>query len=90
MQKEMRARLDSLPRTEASFVEPMECLSVSKLPEGATGYGKSNLMDIAPSRSSRQLVSRCSRGEENLSIDNFPISWTHWRICPQERSWMEN
>jgi hypothetical protein len=34
MQKEMRARLDSLPRTEASFVEPMKCLSVSKLPEG--------------------------------------------------------
>src|ERR1700675_4299735 len=33
-QKEMRARLDSLPRTEASFIEPMECLSVSKLPEG--------------------------------------------------------
>jgi len=34
MQKEIRARLDSLPRTEASFVEPMDCLSVSKLPEG--------------------------------------------------------
>jgi len=34
-QKEMRARLDSLPRTEASFIEPMECLSVSELPEGA-------------------------------------------------------
>ncbi len=34
MQREMRARLDSLPKTEASFVEPMECLSVSKLPEG--------------------------------------------------------
>jgi len=34
MQKEIRARLDSLPTTEASFVEPMECLSVSKLPEG--------------------------------------------------------
>src|SRR6266566_6852271 len=34
MQKEIRARLDSLPRTEASFVEPMECLSVSKLPDG--------------------------------------------------------
>src|SRR5438876_11528613 len=34
MQREIRARLDSLPRTEASFVEPMECLSVSKLPEG--------------------------------------------------------
>src|SRR6267378_6408104 len=34
MQKEIRARLDSLPRSEASFVEPMECLSVSKLPEG--------------------------------------------------------
>src|SRR5712692_6953975 len=34
MQKEIRARLNSLPKTEASFVEPMECLSVSKLPEG--------------------------------------------------------
>src|SRR6266481_5907588 len=34
MQKEIRSRLDSLPRTEASFVEPMECLGVSKLPEG--------------------------------------------------------
>jgi len=34
MQKEIRARLDSLPKTEASFVEPMECLSVPKLPEG--------------------------------------------------------
>src|SRR5467141_3282699 len=29
----MRRHLDSLPKTEASFVEPMECLSVSKLPE---------------------------------------------------------
>ena len=34
MQKEIRARLASLRKTEASFVEPMECLSVSKLPEG--------------------------------------------------------
>src|SRR5256885_17029663 len=34
MQKEIRVRLDSLPKTEASLVEPMECLSVSKLPEG--------------------------------------------------------
>src|SRR5260221_5099800 len=34
MQMETRARLESLPKTEASFVEPMECLSVSKLPEG--------------------------------------------------------
>jgi DNA ligase D-like protein (predicted ligase) len=32
--EEMRRRLDLLPRTEASFLEPMECLSVSKLPEG--------------------------------------------------------
>ncbi|HEY2459387.1 MAG TPA: non-homologous end-joining DNA ligase [Candidatus Acidoferrum sp.] len=35
MKKEIRTRLDSLPRSEASFVEPMECLSVSKLPAGA-------------------------------------------------------
>src|SRR5256886_6904630 len=35
MQKEIRAVLESLPRREASFIEPMECLSVSKLPEGS-------------------------------------------------------
>jgi bifunctional non-homologous end joining protein LigD len=35
MQREMPARLDSLPKKEASFIEPMECLSVSKLPAGA-------------------------------------------------------
>jgi len=34
MERKLRARLDALPKTEASFVEPMECLSVSKLPEG--------------------------------------------------------
>jgi hypothetical protein len=34
MQTEIGKRLASLPKTEASFVEPMECLSVSKLPEG--------------------------------------------------------
>src|SRR5437773_11273878 len=34
MGRETRSRLASLPKTEASFVEPMDCLSVSKLPEG--------------------------------------------------------
>src|SRR6184192_2536960 len=33
MERKLRARLDALPKTEASFVEPMECLSVAKLPE---------------------------------------------------------
>jgi DNA ligase D-like protein (predicted ligase) len=36
MERKLRARLESLPKTAASFVEPMECLSVSRLPEGAT------------------------------------------------------
>src|SRR6266403_2666503 len=34
MQRKMQARLASLPRTQASFIEPMECLSVSRLPVG--------------------------------------------------------
>src|SRR6266478_6156511 len=34
MERKLRARLESLPKTEASFIEPMECLSVSKLPAG--------------------------------------------------------
>jgi hypothetical protein len=28
------ARLRSLPKRDAAFVEPMECLAVSKLPDG--------------------------------------------------------
>jgi DNA ligase D-like protein (predicted ligase) len=35
MRAEIGKRLMSLPKIEASFFEPMECLSVSKLPEGA-------------------------------------------------------
>jgi DNA ligase D-like protein (predicted ligase) len=35
MQRKIQARLASLPRTQASFIEPMECLSVSRLPEAA-------------------------------------------------------
>jgi DNA ligase D-like protein (predicted ligase) len=35
MRTEIGKRLDALPEMEASFVEPMECLSVSKLPEGS-------------------------------------------------------
>jgi len=27
-------KLESLPRREAAFIEPMECLAVTKLPEG--------------------------------------------------------
>lgn len=34
MRDEVHRRLGSLPKTEASFIEPMECLSVTKLPEG--------------------------------------------------------
>src|SRR2546430_15292398 len=34
MHTEIGKCLGSLPKTEASFIEPMECLSVSKLPEG--------------------------------------------------------
>jgi hypothetical protein len=34
MRAEIGKRLMSLPKIEASFVEPMDCLSVSKLPEG--------------------------------------------------------
>ena len=34
MGTEIAKLLGSLPKIEASFVEPMECLSVSKLPGG--------------------------------------------------------
>jgi DNA ligase D-like protein (predicted ligase) len=35
MRTDIAKRLGSLPKREASFFEPMECLSVSKLPEGS-------------------------------------------------------
>src|SRR5260370_9590913 len=34
MQRKWQARVACLSRTQASFIEPMECLSVSRLPEG--------------------------------------------------------
>src|SRR5215469_9468089 len=34
MHKGLRARLDSLPKREASFVEPMDCKPVTKLADG--------------------------------------------------------
>jgi bifunctional non-homologous end joining protein LigD len=43
MRREMLARLEGLPKSEASFLEPMECLSVSKLPEGETWIWKIKL-----------------------------------------------
>jgi ATP-dependent DNA ligase len=43
MRRGMRARLDSLPKAEATFVEPMECLPVSKLPDGAGWIGEIKL-----------------------------------------------
>jgi hypothetical protein len=41
MGTEIKKLLGSLPKIEASFVEPMECLSVSKLPEGLEWFGRS-------------------------------------------------
>jgi hypothetical protein len=36
MHQRAKTRLDSLPRREAAFIEPMECLSeATKLPEGS-------------------------------------------------------
>ncbi len=57
MKREMQARLDSLPKAEESFIEPMECLSVSKLPEGVQWVWEIlNLMVIEPLRSSLELA----------------------------------
>jgi len=33
--KNQDALLDSLPQREAAFIQPMECLAVTKLPDGA-------------------------------------------------------
>ncbi len=38
MQRKIQTRLELLPKTEASFIEPRECLSVTKLPEGAQWF----------------------------------------------------
>jgi ATP-dependent DNA ligase len=35
MARVSRARLRSLPKRDPAFIEPMECLAVAKLPEGA-------------------------------------------------------
>jgi len=34
MNAPQKKKLDSLPAREAAFIEPMECLAVTKLPDG--------------------------------------------------------
>jgi len=42
MQREMQACLELLPKTEASFVEPIECLSVSLTLGTRTAYRRAD------------------------------------------------
>jgi hypothetical protein len=67
MHTEIGKRLASLPKTEASFVEPMECVSVSTLPEGLEWIWEIlSLTVIEPLRSSPEAELRPSRGDGNL------------------------
>lgn len=73
MQREMRARLEALPRREASFIEPMECLSVSKLPEGLQWIWEIKLDGYrALAVKSRTGVTLLSRRRKSLS-KQFPF-----------------
>lgn len=65
MGTEIRKLLGSLPKTEASFVEPMECLSVSKLPEGSQWVWEVKLDGYRALAVSLERASLCSRDEEN-------------------------
>ena len=47
MQRKIQAHLASLPKTQASFIEPMKCLPVSKLPEDSNFVWEIKL-DVAP------------------------------------------
>jgi len=59
---------DSLPPRSAAFVEPMECLAVSKLPEGSQWVYEIKLDGTALSESSRMAQYGCSLAETTPSI----------------------
>src|SRR5260221_14100757 len=74
MQRKMRKRLGSLPRIEASFIEPIECLSVLKLPKGSQSIWE-NWLDgyRALAIKSGKDVTLSSR--RRSLYDYFAISW---------------
>src|SRR6266480_3001716 len=74
MHSEIRKRLDSRPKTEAAFVEPMESLAVSKLPKGSQSIWE-NWLDgyRALAIKSGKDVTLSSRWRS--LYDYFAISW---------------
>ena len=73
MQRSAINRLRSLPAEKASFVEPMECLSVPRLPEGSQWLWEIKLDGYrALAVKSGSDVTPCSHGQRKSMSRQFP------------------
>ena len=84
------SRLRALPKKKAAFVEPMECLSVSKLLEGSQWLWEIKLNGYrAVAVKSGDDVTLFSRRKKSLNR-KFPYIVEPWSLRPRARLWTES
>jgi len=64
--------LISLLKAKATFIEPMDCLPVSKLPEGPAWFGRAYVVDHIRALPWRSTLCGCGTRHQPLKLTELP------------------